>query len=116
MANNTVKTIGALAVGAGIGAAVALLLAPQTGKQTRRKLRNSANIALNKLEDLQDDLRSRLTEWADEASGIIASGIACGKTAATEGGDNVKQVLERVKVLMDDGKERVERYVRSVAG
>jgi gas vesicle protein len=116
MANNTLKAFGLFAAGAGIGAAAALLLAPRSGKQTRRRLRNSANLALNRIEDLQEDLRSRMTDWADEASEIIASGIARGKETAHEGGEQVAQALERVKVCMEDGKERVERYVRSVAG
>jgi gas vesicle protein len=116
MTNNKIAAVGIFAAGAGIGAAAALLFAPRTGKQTRRRILNSANEALNRAEDFREDLRNRMTEWADEASGAIASGLSCGKTAAREGGEHVTQALERVKEAMEDGKQRVERYVRSVAG
>jgi gas vesicle protein len=116
MADRKIAALGIFAAGAGIGAVAALLLAPRTGKQTRRRIRNTANEALNRIEDVREDLRNRMTDWAEEASDAIVSGLTCGKVAAREGGEQVTQALERVKEAMEDGRQRVERYVRSVAG
>jgi gas vesicle protein len=109
------ERIGALIVGAGIGAGVALLFAPKTGKQTRRDLRRSATRSLDRLEDLQGDLRKYMTDWVEEASAAVASGIQCGKDSARQGGDRVIHVLENARKYMEEGKERVQRYVQSVA-
>jgi len=109
------ERIGALIVGAGIGAGVALLFAPKTGKQTRRDLRRSATRSLDRLEDLQGDIRKHMTDWVEEASAAVASGIQCGKESARQGGDRVIHVLENARKYMEEGKERVQRYVKSVA-
>ena len=71
--------LGIFAAGAGIGAGVALLYAPRTGSQTRKRLRKSANQALSRLEDMQEEVQAKMTGWADEASEMIASGVATGK-------------------------------------
>ena len=109
------KTVGIFAVGAGIGAGVALLLAPRSGKQTRRRLHNSAIEARNRIEDLQEDIRSCMTDWVDDASETIASGIARGKATAKESGDCVLHALDSVRECMEDGKDRLEKYIRSAA-
>ena len=72
-------TLGIFAAGAGIGAGVALLYAPRNGKQTRRRLRKSANQALHRLEDMQEEVQTKVTDWADVASERIAAGVASGK-------------------------------------
>jgi len=109
------ERIGALIMGIGIGAGVALLFAPKTGKQTRRDLRRSATRSLDRLEDLQGDIRKFLTDRVEEASAAVASGIQCGKDSARQGGDRVMHVLENARKYMEEGKERVQRYVQSVA-
>jgi gas vesicle protein len=101
--------IGLFAAGAGIGAAIALLYAPRAGKHTRARLRNTASRAVDRLEEVRDDVRSHMSEWVDEASEAIASNIASGKETG-------ERVLEDVRERFQEGKERVEQYVRSVAG
>lgn len=60
------NTVVAFALGALIGAAVALLLAPASGDETRRKLKQQAKDGADRLkrkaEDLVDDVKDRVKE------------------------------------------------------
>jgi len=47
--------IGLFAAGAGVGAAVGLLYAPRAGRHTRAKILNTANGALNRLDEIKDE-------------------------------------------------------------
>ncbi|MGD2068785.1 MAG: YtxH domain-containing protein [Gemmatimonadota bacterium] len=58
--------ISGLVLGAVIGAGVALLTAPQSGRRTRRRIRRSANdirdTAANRWDDLSDEVKGRVDE------------------------------------------------------
>lgn len=71
-----------IGVGVVLGAAVALLLAPQPGVRTRALLRDSADDALQRLRHSMDDLRSRVEEIASrhEAPPAPGDGAAAGAT------------------------------------
>jgi len=112
---NKVKAIVSFAAGAGIGAAIALLYAPRAGKHTRARLLNSAVRARHRAEEVRDDVRAHMLEWVDETSEVIASNIAAGKDKAIEAKERVLQVLETTRERMDEGKERIEAFIRSAA-
>lgn len=64
-----------LFIGLAAGALTALLLAPKTGKQMRRKLRRTYNDARDVMEDLGDqasDWVDRGSEWAEKAKQRVA--------------------------------------------
>jgi len=54
--NGTLKTLGILCLGAGIGAGVALLYAPQSGRRTRRDLRRFGARQFDRVCDLGEDI------------------------------------------------------------
>ena len=67
--NNAVTAVTFLLVGLGIGAIAALLLAPKTGKQTRKLLRRKYEDAKDVVEDIGDragDYWEKSAEWASE--------------------------------------------------
>lgn len=56
------KTLGILCVGAGIGASMALLYAPQSGRRTRRDLLRYGNRTLDQIRDFKDDVSGRVDD------------------------------------------------------
>ena len=99
---NKIKGISFIAAGAGVGAVVALLYAPRTGKQTRARIRKSANHTLHRAAEIGEDMRA-----------YVASGIGTCKQTAEAGGERIKQTLGKVREEIDKGRERVVKYVRS---
>ncbi|MGD8726346.1 MAG: YtxH domain-containing protein [Gemmatimonadales bacterium] len=66
-ARGVVGFIGGLMLGALIGAGVALLLAPERGYVTRRRIRT-------RLEDARDDAKDQLDDWRGSAEREIKRG------------------------------------------
>ena len=62
----------AFGIGASIGAAIALLYAPQTGMKTRKQLRRSMNEAADYLEDASDYLKDQADKLGAEAQKAIS--------------------------------------------
>jgi gas vesicle protein len=52
----TLKTLGIACVGAGVGAAAALLYAPQSGRRTRRDLRKFGARQFDRVHDLGENI------------------------------------------------------------
>jgi gas vesicle protein len=64
-----------LFIGLAAGALIALLLAPQTGKQMRKTLRRKYEDARDAMDDFGDqasDWIDKGSEWADKAKGKVA--------------------------------------------
>ena len=64
-----VSLLAGVGVGVILGGALALLLAPQSGRETRTQLRESADDALGRLRDSMDDLRTKVEEISANARG-----------------------------------------------
>jgi len=65
--DSTGKVIAALLVGAAVGAMAGLLVAPDSGTKTRRKLSKTADDLLEDLEDAWEEGAEKIKELADEA-------------------------------------------------
>ncbi len=89
MSNGAGKFFGGLIVGTAIGAAVGILFAPRSGRETRQALRRSAQDLPQLAEDLGSNVQyqaDRLTEQAqrtlDDALVGIREAIATGQEAS----------------------------------
>lgn len=120
MDNSTGKTALALVTGIAAGAALGLLFAPRSGKETRAALRSRG-------EDLQEDLEERIEqarkEWSkakgkvsdaasmtkDEVSDFIHYMFKEGKRSASRMKDEVSSaandIADRAKRAADDHKQ-----------
>jgi gas vesicle protein len=68
----------AFIAGAFLGAGMALLLAPQTGRKTRRDIRQFAENVGNKAEAAQLELRHCIENIIGDVSEKLQEGLACG--------------------------------------
>ena len=73
--------VGSFILGVAIGAAAALLLAPQSGAATRRDLRRGARRARRAAQDLAGDIQGRVTDTFDQARERVETGIDVAKQA-----------------------------------
>ncbi|MFP4091730.1 MAG: YtxH domain-containing protein [Cyclobacteriaceae bacterium] len=64
---NSGKIVTALLLGAAVGAIAGLLLAPESGKKTRRKISSTADDLIDELEDAWEDSAEKIKEIADNA-------------------------------------------------
>jgi len=67
MVKNIVKAVGILSVGAGIGAGVALLYAPQSGRRTRRDLWRFGTKKMDQARDFGSEVSSYVSDCVDDA-------------------------------------------------
>jgi len=83
------QVAGFFLTGAAIGAAVALVLAPKSGVQTRRDIRRFSKKAMDQIDDLQSDVCNQISE----------------------GYDHVLHVFDNVKDYVEDGKTRLNKMI-----
>jgi gas vesicle protein len=83
--SNTKAVLGFVA-GAAVGALVGILLAPDTGSNTRKKITGKA-------EDLTDSLKSSYDDFVSKLKNVYASG----KEEAEEAGNTVRSSVNTMK-------------------
>jgi gas vesicle protein len=81
--------------GAAVGAGLALLYAPKTGKELREKI-----------SDLTDDAVGKIKEYASEAQEKIKSTIEDGKEVISEKKSIITSAIEAGKEAMEREKEK----------
>ena len=107
------EAAGFLFTGAIVGAAVALLYAPKTGAQARRDIRKFSKRTVDRLDDLQDDIRNQVTGWVDDISCTVKDGLTAGKKFSTESYEQVMDVFDGAKKVVEDGKNRLQKMIKT---
>jgi gas vesicle protein len=69
--DSVLSLLAGIGLGALVGAMAALLLAPQSGADTRTQIRETADDVLGKLRDSVDDLKVKVEELASTARHAI---------------------------------------------
>ncbi len=95
------------AVGTLLGAGIALLLAPQSGKKTRRDIRRMGKRALNKAEELRSELSHSVDNLADAVWERLQEDVERGR-------DWTEQTLSEVKRALDSGKDFIRGELSKV--
>lgn len=65
----------ALFTGILLGTGLGLLIAPQTGRRTRRQLKNYLNDTSERMNDLADDTRDRVSDFMDKGKRFVEDRI-----------------------------------------
>ena len=107
------QAAGFLMTGAVVGATIALLYAPKSGAQTRKNIRKFSERTVNRLDDLQEDIRDQVTDWVDDVGSVVKNGIDAGKKLSTHGYEQVMGVFDNAKKVVEDGKARLERIIHT---
>ena len=96
------KLLTGVVLGAAAGALGGILLAPDKGKETRKKItRKSA--------DLQDSLKSKFSELVDTVAGRFEGVREEAENLLEKGTDKAKNLRAEAHNLLDKGKEKLEQ-------
>lgn len=87
-------------IGGLVGAATALILAPQSGEETRQQM-------ASKSRDLRSTSEERLQQYRERADNIVAD--TRGRMQETGG-----RVQEQARIVLDTGKERAAQVKEQV--
>jgi gas vesicle protein len=86
--HSTDSIILAFFIGGLVGAGVALLLAPQSGKETRQKIKEQADDAKEKAAKYAEEVKSKVTstvekgkELVEETKSLVTTAVDAGKEA-----------------------------------
>lgn len=102
MENNRSGALLAFLVGGAVGAALALLYAPGSGSETRRKIRDGFDDASDWAKDKYDDTKERIDDGAGKVRQIIS-----------DKKEDVVSAFEAGKDAFHKGKERLTRETSS---
>jgi gas vesicle protein len=109
MASNNEKTntILALTLGAAIGAAVALLLAPQSGKKTRRDIGRFGEKALDQTQAIRKELFNSIDRMANDVWDKVQHDFDRGRNWTEKSISDVQNVLDKGKKFIHAEIEKV---------
>ena len=97
----------AFIAGALLGAGVALLLAPQSGRKTRRDLCHFAEKTRNKVEAAQIELRHSIENIVSDAAGRIEEGL-------NRGMDWTDSKIAELQRALDAGKKLIQGEIEKI--
>ncbi|MBZ5498182.1 MAG: YtxH domain-containing protein [Acidobacteriia bacterium] len=100
--NGRMSTLGSIAVGGLLGAGIALLFAPQSGKRTRRDLRHFGKKVLNKSEAIGMDLCHSVDNLVNGVSEKVYDGVERSL-------DWTKRATRDVQCAVGSGIHRIRR-------
>ncbi|MDA8170843.1 MAG: YtxH domain-containing protein [Nitrospiraceae bacterium] len=95
---NSGNVILAFTLGALVGAAAAVLFAPASGSETRKRIK-----------DFTGDVMGKAGDYVGDVKGKVSEGIQKGREAVSDRKNMIKSALEAGKEAYVREKERVER-------
>lgn len=107
------QAAGFLFTGAMVGAAVALLYAPQTGARTTRDIKRFSRKTVARLADLQGDIRDQVTDCAENITELVKDGVNCGKRLGADSYEQVLRGFDNAKKRVEDGRSRLEQLIKT---
>jgi gas vesicle protein len=105
--NDNVHQLAAFAAGGLIGAGIALLLAPQSGSETRRSLSQLGRTAKQRSKRLGSDLNRKLDDFFVDMRDSLKSHVSSGKNWTEGKKGEVEQALQA-------GKQYIEKEMAKI--
>jgi gas vesicle protein len=103
--------VGSFILGVAIGAAAALLLAPQSGAATRRDIRRGARRASRAATDLAGDISTRVTDTFEQARDRVETGIDTARQAIDLKKRQVSRAMEAGRAAAQQARDELERRI-----
>ncbi|HMK60054.1 MAG TPA: YtxH domain-containing protein [Dissulfurispiraceae bacterium] len=101
------KVGAAFLIGGAIGAAIALLYAPQSGRETRKDIRRTARKVKNEAVDLVEDTIDRVDDFVDETKERVSELIERGVELSGAAKKEIVKTLEQGQKALEKQKNRV---------
>ena len=102
MEEDTTKIGAAILIGALMGAAIALLYAPQSGRKTRKDITRAArrgkNYTVDLIEDTVDEVNDLVTDLRKKAGDILDQGV-----------DLSEKTRKEIVTTLEQGQKAIER-------
>jgi len=98
-------------VGLVAGAAIALLVAPATGRDTRANLKRGSNTIKQKTRQLAGDVRTMSRDTWNQQSARVSNAVQEGYSQASALGEQLGDALEEGKAAYRDVKSRAQSFV-----
>jgi len=105
--NEEMKSVLWFVSGAMIGAGIALLLAPQSGRQTRRGIVRMGRIARSRAEEMRLQMRHSLMELADDISNKVQQQIDRGQEWTENAAEQVQGAVEAGKRIVRQELDKI---------
>jgi gas vesicle protein len=105
--NGSFHPLAAFAAAGLVGAGIALLLAPRSGRETRRALAQFGGIAREKSKHLASGVGGKLDSFLEDMGSSLESHLCCGKSWSAEKREELEQALQ-------SGKQFIEKEVNKV--
>ena len=101
------KIAGAFVIGGAIGAIIALLYAPKSGKQTRKDISKTAQRVKRETVDLVDDTIDNIHDFAGDIKEKVTDIIDKGKDLSDSAKKDVIKNLEQGQKAIEKQKKRI---------
>jgi gas vesicle protein len=99
--------------GSMIGAGVALLYAPQSGKRTRKDIQKLGKTVWKRADRFTEDIQDSLTNLVDEVGQATESAVRAGRDISVKTKDEVLDILDSGRKFLEEEKRRWEKTFRS---
>jgi len=91
-----------------VGAVLAVLYAPDTGENTRKRIREGADKAWQRGRQFEEDMAGRVRDLVDEIRAKSSSLLEDGKTLAADKKRELLAAIDAGKKALEDEKKRIE--------
>lgn len=102
---------GSFLIGVALGAGIALLLAPQSGRKTRRDIERRAREARDRAEEVAHDVSDRVSDRFARARSEVESRIDSAKSELDFRRQQVHSAVEAGRVAARDARAELERRI-----